>query len=375
MKKIIYILISFVSLLLLVSCEKEFDANKYFGKSKTILNFVPSNDYDTTYLYVQATTPLNESKTPVKTSVDYLMAKVNGQEIPLTYAGSTGEFGSECYYTTYKFSAGDKVEVESALSDHEKVDGKCVVPKPFPEYTYVVRRELVDGYYDTCFDINYDNSLSNTGYYGVELVVETHSVYQSGKYNDQGEVEWDPARDTVTIASANPSVTNDMIIAGGGQAFLIVYPSSYNGTFTRIRKTGDDYYYSHYASVLAWDDVPEKSGEKGFHQLRVSGGYIDSEEERDYDALISWNPDGTYETERRRSKSKYEHRFKLRFYAFSQEYYSKLKSDDNKSNNDFAELGLAPAAFTYTNINNGLGVCGSYMVSETDWFKLDKDNL
>lgn len=375
MRKLIYIMISFVSLLFLVSCEKEFDATKYFGKSKTLLHFVPSNDYDTTYVYLRATTPLNESKSPVKTNVDQLMAKVNGQEIPLTYAGSTGEYGYECYYTTYKFASGDEVEVESALSDHEKVDGKCVVPKPFPEYSYVARKELVDGYYDLCFDINYDNAPGNAGYYGVQLVVQNHSVTQYGKYNELGEIDWDPVKDTVYTSYANPTVTTDMIVAGGGQAFLVVNPSGYNEVYSRIRKeNGEEHYYNAF-SVLAWDDVPGKKAEKGVHQLRVGQNYSDKEDEWDSEEVIWWDPDGNFETQRVRRKVKYEHRFKLVFYTFSQEYYSKLKSDDNKSNNGFAELGLAPAAFTYTNINNGLGVCGSYMVSETDWFKLDMDKL
>ena len=64
-------------------------------------------------------------------------------------------------------------------------------------------------------------------------------------------------------------------------------------------------------------------------------------------------------------------KYSLVLYRFSESYYNYLKARYNSDHNDFSSLGMAPASFVYTNVSGGAGVCGAYVVSETDWIELD----
>lgn len=359
MRKLIYMLIS---LAVLTACEKEFDISKYITPSKTYISFIPSNDYDTTYVRVQATTPITMTKTPVKTKTEFLVAKVNGQEIQLTSLGKPfGEYGADVFFTTEKFAPGDKIEIESVVNDNEKIFGDCVVPKEFPKNNVVARIEkATHGDIHLCFDITYDNDLGNEGYYGVGVLVENHSLNWNGRQLDGGEIDWKLTVDDTYTYMPYPESTGEDVISAVGQDPLIVDPSYLNMTSLPVN--------IHYGTgkVLTWLDVPEKQGEKGSAQIRV---YYPDDYGREYKSQsYEWtDEDGTSHSIAEYVRYRRDYRYKLVYYTFSKEYYSTLKAENNRSNNDFSELGLAPATFTYTNIKNGVGVCGAYTVSESDW--------
>ncbi|MCQ2146678.1 MAG: DUF4249 domain-containing protein, partial [Bacteroidales bacterium] len=302
MKRIIYILITIA---LLASCEKEFDATKYFSGSKTILTFVPSNDYDTTFVSVQATTPLNEGNTPVKTVTESIAAKVNGQDIVLTsYGKPKGDFGPDIYYTTVKFNPGDKIEVEATLSGHESVSGNCVVPNRFPNYTVDKRVEIdPDKYEALCFDISYDNDLGNTGFYGVGVVRETHRINYDGIQEDEEETVWGAPYDTCYYNADRIVFADEGLITSQIQEPMVVSPDRMNYSFRPLQ------YDELYTRVLTWTDVPEKGG-KGKHQVRTnnSTNYVSQ-----YMTLKTSyvDEDGIEHTETHYRKSETMYRYKL----------------------------------------------------------------
>ena len=63
-------------------------------------------------------------------------------------------------------------------------------------------------------------------------------------------------------------------------------------------------------------------------------------------------------------------RFKVRLYRFSKEFFRYGVALDHARNNDLAEIGLAPAAYAYTNVTGGVGILAGWNVRETDWFSL-----
>jgi len=375
MRKLIYILVAALSF---CACEHTFDIDKYIGDSKVYMSFAPSNDYDSTYFYIQATTPMNDSRNPRVSKNESIVVKVNGQEITLEKLGKIGgEYGPIAYVTTKKFSSGDKVEIEGELDGTVRSRGECTVPPSFPKYSIKSRIETIDSYDQIVFDLSYDNDKSNTGYYGIEVVVQTKGTSTYGVQKEDGTIEWGEPEINYYESSESPETAYDFTLSTAGQDPMTFVPNKIN--YQYVRK---GWYYSQYHQVLAWSDIPEKAGEKGFQQIRVGfnepredeyeyydSNYYDYNEEYDY---WYYNPD-TYDGPIYWRKIQYEYKYKLVLYSFSDSMFKSLKAAYNVTNGaDFASMGLAPASFTYTNIKNGLGVCGSYIVSETDWMEITK---
>lgn len=68
-----------------------------------------------------------------------------------------------------------------------------------------------------------------------------------------------------------------------------------------------------------------------------------------------------------------ESRIKIRFYRLSNEFYYYAKAQFLSNFDILANMGLIPANFTYTNVENGLGNLGGLSYVETDWMLLEKE--
>ena len=123
-----------------------------------------------------------------------------------------------------------------------------------------------------------------------------------------------------------------------------------------------------YNYVFSWVDVPDKEPQTGHQQVRVHyrGGSFDTGAEVP-EGYWDWSWAGDVFNG---VTSHYEYRYSLMFYNYDENCFNYLKARDNKEN-ELALFGLAPASFTFTNVQDGVGVCGSYMVSATDWFTID----
>ena len=371
MKKLIYILTALVAL---SSCEYEFEIEGQMSGSQTYVRFVPSNESDTTFLFIQATTPLKDGNNPVRTEGESVSVLVNGSAIKLEKQKDLGgEFTSKVYATTYKFNSGDKVELEASIPGRKTATASVTVPQPFPQpkWSYKIDRGNGGYVYDNaagvCFDIEYDNAPGNSGRYAVSVIEERSQQYDSWYGNNQtGEYGWTAEDTDVIINNTTWYTPVDNTLSSLGQEPLVFMPARLNWD-NRAWNHGDGWYSSpSFHSALAWTDIPENLVAKASHQIYVM--YNKDRVNESYPDPSTWDP--ALPTEGHGYRFTISYRYKLVFYSFDEASYDYQKAQENDSGSFLAGIGLAPASMTYTNIRNGIGICGAYIVSETDWFKI-----
>lgn len=374
MKKVIYIILGALSL---SACEKEFNIEKQMKDGMTYMKFVPSNNDDTTFFFVQATTALKNGMTPAKTAGETVSVTVNGTPITLTKdARKSKDMGSQIYWTKHIFKAGDEIVAEASLSGRKVASAATSIPGQGPDFKWTVRTEgksESDGK-QFCFDIEYVNKPGFTGRYGVAVRCEETRVYQCFRVyrNNPDVIEWDEPEKTVIVRDENPVTAFDMTITSLGQDPLVLSPSTLNRDY-RWSQRYDEYGnvisgpMGMYNYVFSWVDVPDKEPQTGHQQVRVHyrGGSFDTGAEVP-EGYWDWSWAGDVFNG---VTSHYEYRYSLMFYNYDENCFNYLKARDNKEN-ELALFGLAPASFTFTNVQDGVGVCGSYMVSSTDWFTI-----
>ena len=377
MKKVIYIILCAVAL---SSCEKEFNIERQMKDGMTYLKFVPSNDDDTTFFYVQATTAMKDGMNPAKTAGETVSVTVNGTPVALTKdLKKSADDRSQIYWTRHVFKPGDEVVAESSVPGRKPVSASATVPGEGPEFKWKARLEVSPDSYgkQLCIDLEYINKPGFTGHYGVAVRYERTSVREPFFiYRDNPDViEWGEPETLVEISDEYPSSAFDLALTSLGQEPLVLNPGSLNRDYRWNQHYGEEYYDPGYYSwgtvsnVVSWVDIPEKEARTSRQQIRVN--YNGSA--GDYEDVI---PEGFWDWEWAgdiftgiRSRSTY--RYKLVFYNYDENCFNYLKAREIEEN-DLALFGLAPASFTFTNVKDGVGVCGSYMVSDTDWFIVEE---
>lgn len=340
------------------SCEYVFEIEGQMSGSQTYVRFVPSNESDTTFLFIQATTPLKDGNHPTRTEGESVHVLVNGTEIELEKQKDLGgEFTSKVYATTHKFNPGDRIELEASIPGRNTATASATVPQDFPQPEWTYRIERKSSYYDNydsgvCIEIEYDNAPGNSGRYAVAVLEETSfEAYTWYGTDDTGESEWIEHEAQVSVNNCYRYTPVDNALSTIGQKPLVVRPAMLNWD-NRTFAHGDDWYSSPwFVEAMAWTDIPDKTGRKGTHQVYVR--YSKDSVKEGYSYRNSWK-----------------YRYKLVFYSFDEASYDYLKAQENNAGSVFAGIGLAPASMTYTNIRDGIGVCGAYIASETDWFKI-----
>lgn len=361
------------AILAISSCEYEFEIEGQMSDSQTYVRFVPSNESDTTFLFIQATTPLKDASHPQRTEGESVHVLVNGTAIQLEKLEDRGgEFTSKVYATTHKFNPGDEIELEAIIPGRKTATASVTVPQAFPQLRWSYKIEgkpsNYDNYYSgVCFEIEYDNAPGNSGRYAV-AVLEEKTYIQDTWYgnNETGEYGWTEHEPVVAVYSCYWYTPVDNTLSTLGQEPLIFRPARLNWD-NRTFLHGDDWYASpRFVDAMAWTDIPEKTSGKSTHQVFTRYN-ADSVQEACPDPS-TWDPDVPTEGWGYRTTRTY--RYKLVFYSFDEASYDFQKAEENDTGSVFANIGLAPASMTYTNIRNGIGVCGAYTVSETDWFKI-----
>jgi len=360
------------AILAISSCEYEFEIEGQMSDSQTYIRFVPSNESDTTFLFIQATTPLKDANNPSRTEGESVKVLVNGTAINLEKQEDVGgEFTSKVYATTHKFNPGDKIELEASIPGRKTATASTTVPQEFPQPKWSYKFDKKEAFYDygtgLCIEIEYDNIQGNSGRYAV-AVLEEQSYQQDRWYgnNVTGEYGWTEHEPHISVSHCSWYTPVDNTLSTLGQEPLIFHPTRLNWD-SRSFAHGDGWYSSpSFVSAMAWTDIPEKTGGKGKHQIYVR--YKADRVNESCPDPSTWDPDIPTDGYGYRNTTKY--RYKLVFYSFDEASYDYQKAQENNSGSVLAGIGLAPASMTYTNIRNGVGVCGAYTVSETDWFKI-----
>lgn len=377
MKKAIYFILCAVTL---CACEKEFDIEKQMKDGMTYIKFVPSNDDDTTFFFVQATAALKNGMNPAKTVGETVSVTVNGTPLTLTKdSRKSTDNSSQIYWTKHVFKEGDEVVAEASVPGRKPVSASTVVPGRVLKFKWTAKVEAGPESYDKqlCIDLEYDNMPGFTGRYGVAVRYEQTVVKQPfTAYGDKpGYIEWGEPQTTVNIMDEYPSAAIDMELTSLGQVPLAFSPKRLNRDYSWSQYQETETYWPGFIRlstrdrVLSWVDIPGKESRTSRWQVRVSYNGTPSDiGPSDPGDFWEWAEAGDSFYSYRTS---YRYRYKLVFYSYDENCFNYLKARENEENG-LALFGLAPVSFTFTNVRNGVGVCGSYMISETDWFTVNE---
>jgi hypothetical protein len=313
------------------------------------MSFIPSNDYDTTFFIVQATTPLAGETKPVLTSGETVEVKVNGQ--PLAMAKNKERSVPDMlqfYSTTYGFKPGDKVEATAMVPGSGSVSASCEVPQPFTDYTWKARRiPRVSSVSTFIVDLDYPDP-GDGGYYGVYVVEYYEEDSQWAAIDPEtGELTWDDVKHSTHTGGLTPcSIIDEDSLAAMGEEPVTVAPSYYNAP------TAWGYVQR---KVQIWCDRPGTAPAGTIRRMTfASRCYADPGRKESKYGWVDYH----------------DYRYKLILYRFSESCYNYLKAKYNENYSEFAELGLSPASFVYSNVKGGAGVCGAYIVSESEWMEI-----
>lgn len=351
MKKFFAIIASCIAL---AACDRSFDLSRQVGESTIWMTFIPSNDYDTTFFILQATTPLVGKTDPVKTTGESVEVKVNGQPLTMEKSGRSVPERHQYYATEHVFVPGDKVEVAATVPGTGSADASCVVPEPFPAYDWSARLvKKSEGGQTLYVDIDYADPGDGAGYYGVVVCQYTEQDSQWMDIDPEtGESHWGEIGHSSHTGYLSPCPLSDSEgLSAGSENPVTAMPGYYNS----LSSSGSGSRHS----VQIWSDASSPVPADGRRRMTFASNCHEQ-------------PAGRREYGRGWSESRYKYRLVL--YRFSESYYNYLKARYNNNSDEFSSMGLAPASFIYTNVRGGTGVCGAYTVLSSDWKELPSTN-
>lgn len=332
-------------------CERSFDISKQVGDSTIWMTFIPSNDYDSTFFFVQATTPLAGKTNPVLTNGESVGVRVNGQLLTLEKNRRSFADRLQCYTTDYSFMPGDVVEASATVPGIGTVGASCKVPEPFPSYTWkawvVEKTSSINSLF---VDIEYDDP-GDGGYYGA---VVCQYIEETSQWEDSdpetGEKYWGEIKRSTRTEYLPPRAMTEIDGLSAGSEEPITAMPKYHNYLSNVPDSQ--------RRVQIWSDVSSPSPKDDRRHMTIASRCNEQPGRIDY-------TDGTYH-----GWTEHHYKYQLVLYHFSESYYNYLKARYNSDNNDFSALGLAPASFVYTNVQGGTGVCGAYTVIYSDWIEL-----
>ena len=347
MKRIFAIIASCIAL---AACERPFDISRQVGESTIWMSFIPSNDYDTTFFILQATTPLLGKTNPVKTTGESVVVKVNGQPLTMEKSDRSVPERHQYYATEHVFVPGDRVEIAATVPGTGSAYASCVVPEPFPAYDWSARLvKRSEGGQILYVDIDYADPGDDAVYYGAVVCQYTEQDSQWMEIDPEtGESHWGEISHSSHTGYLSPCPLSDSEgLSAGSENPVTAMPRYYN----TLSPNGS----GSRRSVQIWSDASSPVPADGRRRMTFA-------------SYCQEQPAGRREFGRGWSESRYKYRLVL--YRFSESYYNYLKARYNNNSDEFSSMGLAPASFIYTNVRGGTGVCGAYTVISSEWFDI-----
>ena len=338
------------SCIALAACERPFDISRQVGESTIWMSFIPSNDYDTTFFILQATTPLLGKTNPVKTTGESVEVKVNGQPLTMEKSDRSVPERHQYYATEHVFVPGDRVEIAATVPGTGSADASCVVPEPFPAYDWSARLvKRSEGGQILYVDIDYADPGDDAVYYGAVVCQYTEQDSQWMEIDPEtGESHWGEISHSFHTGYLSPCPLSDSEgLSAGSENPVTAMPRYYN----TLSPNGS----GSRRSVQIWSDASSPVPADGRRRMTFA-------------SYCQEQPAGRREFGRGWSESRYKYRLVL--YRFSESYYNYLKARYNNNSDEFSSMGLAPASFIYTNVRGGTGVCGAYTVISSEWFDI-----
>ena len=303
-----------LSVLAVCACGKEFEL-EVTSDPKLFLQCCPGNG-DTTVLQLNRTYPVGKTMENTlfleDAEIDFT---VNGIPYYVERAvDSAGAIPPGCWFVAAPLKAGDEVMVEARVLGFNPISATAKLPPEVPEFTWKCSRDSVR--------VNFRDDPATEDWYGLAVYCERTIV----------------DRDSGTVVKV------------------------YRQNLRPQSGTADTWWYSMARNYV---DIPFNGWSLGYawSMVRVWPDTVFSGEEvslfmRTGDITSYW---GNYDQH---------DRLKVRLYRFSKEFFRYGVALEHIRDNDLAEVGLAPAAYAYTNIHGGVGILGAYTVRETNWFGL-----
>ncbi|MDO5442738.1 MAG: DUF4249 domain-containing protein [Bacteroidia bacterium] len=320
MKKLLYIIMAAAAV---CACEMDFEVDAPTS-SKIYLQCLPGAN-DTTIIQLYPTVPVGVvykgSELLDDAEVDF---RVNGVSCDVKHADEkTGSVMKGCWYITDKIVPEDVVDVRAKAEGLAEIHATAAIPSRFPQYNF--------NYSGKAVTVEFKDDPSTEDYYG--MIVYCECTTDSEHVHKVETVGLEPTDDAEGLWGASLS-TNYLDVPFCGWAY---------GYFRTV--------------VRVWSD--DKSNGKDMKlTLNLGSAYFGAPSYLDEDG--KWHRDEVYTQTIR---------YKLRLYRFSKEFYSYALALDNIENNRFSSIGLAPATYAYSNVENGVGILAGCSMVETDWFE------
>ena len=313
MKKGFYTILC-LSALALCACGKEFEL-EIRSDTKLFLQCCPGNG-DTTVLQLNRTYPVGKTAENTlfleEADIDF---SVNGIPYYVQRAvDSAGPVPPGCWFVAAPLKAGDEVSVEARAAGLNPISATTTLPAAAPEFTWHCTRESVR--------VTFRDDPSTDDWYGLAVYCERTIINL-----DSGKV--------FKVLKRNLRPQNGASDSWWYSAARNYVDIPFNGWSLG----------SVWSMVRVWPDT-------GFSGQEVTLFMHTS------DISSYW---GNYEQR---------DRLKVRLYRFSKEFFRYGVALEHIRDNDLAEIGLAPAAYAYSNVSGGVGILAGWTVRETNWFVL-----
>lgn len=320
MKKFLYIILA---AMVVCGCEMEFEVDAPTS-SKLYLQCLPGAS-DTTIVQLYTTVPVGAvykgSEFLDTAEIDF---RINGVAREVKHAGeNTGSVMKGCWYIIDKISPEDVVEVRASAKGVDAIHAATVIPPRFPEFSF--------NYTGNAVSVKFKDDAETEDYYGMIVYCECTT---ESEHIHKVETLWlEPSNEADGLWGARLS-TNYLDVPFCGWAY---------GYFKSI--------------VRVWND--QKCNGKDMNlSLSLGNAYFSEPGYRDEEGR--WHVDIPYTQTIR---------YKLRLYRFSKEFYQYAIALDNVENNRFSSMGLAPASYAFTNVENGVGILAGCSMIETEWIE------
>jgi hypothetical protein len=314
--RILYTLLAVLPLL--GSCRKPVDIIVATEPRLMLMCFPGASD--TTVVQLFKGLPVGE---PVK-SLPFLESAdisftVNGtpKEVSHAYYG-LGSVPAGCWFVTGEMLPGDVVEIRASAEGIPPVKASTVIPRSVEDIN--AETKVKNGL--ESLKLSFPDDPATRDFYGVQVLEEKTL---------EGE----------TSQSAIAPYHKKMQPLGGRISTDAPYATiGFNGKYLSYKYMTD-------LNIEAWPD--KYSTKDGRFDMTFK-----FKEEREEDEEEE-TPDG----------SSYRH--KIRIYSLSEEFFRYVKSREALSGNEFTEMGLAPMAIPFSNVEGGFGILAGWSVTETGW--------
>ncbi len=350
------------ALTLLFGCEYDFPL-KSIGDEDRLSVVAVANQDGTMFINVETAVPINKYAPGERadTSLTKLELTVNGQRSRLFRLDSL--YGESSLSTLRFWQAaeavrpGDEVSIAAQGATTKEVTASFKMPSApviskVEAYVQVNEYpELADlGLFDSAvktqmFKVTLADA-SEDDYYGIQLLLDSKSIFI--------------AEDTDTVRNAGISYADVQDAVSGNSAISYETNRFFAADYDGI--TANRYVYGNRIFLFSGSVLRDGTVEFGsYYSPSVSYSGIQQRWVQDPETGEYSEMDGV--------KYSYtvDNRYRIVLYKVSDEFYHYCKSLYMIENNLFAEVGLSPTNFSYTNISGGFGVLGGLSATQSDW--------